>query len=631
MRIHCFWLLAALAGAYGAGAAEPPAQKLLPRETVLVVTVPDAGKALGVLTNSAPGRLWRDPAVKAFKDKLYDKVQSAWVGPLERQLGIHFADYQGLAQGQITFAMIPVEASANPDGHYAAVLLLDAGEHGAQLAINLAAVRKKWIDAGKTLKTEKIRDTEFATLMMTAEEFSLQKLLPGLTDTNDPVENALSKPAGGKVELTVGQSGSLLIVSQSSQVIEKILARQGGGLLAGLDEQPAFQHDYAARLQGAPVWAWFNVKGLLGDYAKAQAAAAGQSLLGTAAGGDGALATLGFTGLTTASMAYRDTPEGRNLQFFVGAPESSRRGLLQALTTEAKDSGPPPFVPADAVKFSRVRLDLAKSWRVLETMLNEANPMTVKALNTTLDLIGKTKDENYNLKAELLGSLGDDIISYQRNPVDTTLGDMREPPEIYLIGTPSASRLATAIKVAMTPLAQEGKIKDREFLGRTIYSARVQTQQGGSQTYHFAAGGGYVAITGDVEMLEEFLRSNDSNKPGLSQTSGLADAAQKAGGGMSAGMFTFSNDKETTRELLATLRKETVSAPDLLGLLGLEVRVNKISTVEEAGQFKEWCDFSLLPPVDALTKYFNYSVWVGGFTQEGFSLSCFTPAPPPQK
>ena len=53
--------------------------------------------------------------------------------------------------------------------------------------------------------------------------------------------------------------------------------------------------------------------------------------------------------------------------------------------------------------------------------------------------------------------------------------------------------------------------------------------------------------------------------------------------------------------------------------------------MEEANQFKDWCDFSLLPPADALTKYFNYSVWVGGFTPDGFMLNCFTPALPSQK
>jgi hypothetical protein len=619
-----------LLGVRDAGAAEPPAEKLLPRDTVLVVSVPDAGKALGVLTNSALGRIWRDAALKAFKDKFQDKLQTAAVGPLERELGIHFADYQGLAQGQITYAIIPVDPAANPASHYAAVFLLDAGDHAAQLATNLAALKKKWIDAGKALKTGKIRETEFATLMMMSDDLSLEKLLPGLADTN-AADNILPKPAPEKVELAFGQSGSLLVVSQSSQVIEKILARQAGGLLAGLDEQPAFQHDFAARLDGAPFYAWFNAGAFLADWANPQAPPAGPSLLGGAMAGDGALATLGFTGLTSASLAYRDSPDGLNLQLFVGAPEPGRRGLLRVLTTEAKDSGPPPFVPADAVKFSRMRLDIPKSWRLLESTLNQINPTAVQVLNYALDLAGKAQDEKYDLRAELLGSLGDDLITYERSPVNTTLGDLREAPEICLIGSPGPLKLAAAVKAAAGLLAPAGSIKEREFLGRKIYSAALPVSvRGGSRTYHFAASGGYVAITSDVKMLEEFLRSNDSNKPGLSQTAGLGDAAQKAGGGMSAGIFAFSNDKETTRALLETLHKETISAPDLLGLLGLEIRWNKISTVEEASQFKAWCDFSLLPPADALAKYFHYSVWVGGFTQEGFMLNCFTPALPSQ-
>ena len=519
---------------------------------------------------------------------------------MERQLGIHFADYQGLIQGQITFAIIPVDHAANPDGHYAAVFLLDAGDHAAQLAANLAALKKKWIEAGKTLKTGKIRETEFATLMMTTDDFSLERLLPGLADTN-AADILLPKPAPQKVELSIGQSGSLLIVSQSSQVIEKILARQAGGLLAGLDEQPAFQNDFAARLQGAPFYAWFNARAFLADWAMPPAPAPDQPPLPGAAAGDGALATLGLTGLTSASIAYHDTPDGLNLQFFVGAPESSRRGLLRALTTEAKDSGPPPFVPADAVKFSRVRLDIPRSWRLLEATLNQVNPSLTQFLNYALDLAGKAQDEKYDLRAELLANLGDDIISYARNPVNTTLGDLRDAPEIWLLGSPNPWKLASAIKVAAGLLVPPTSIKDREFLGRRIYSASLPgnlpiTPQGGSRTYHFAASSGYVALTSDVEMLEEFLRSNDGNKPGLSQTPGLSDAAEKAGGGMSAGIFTFSNDKESTRTLLETLRKEPISGPDLLGLLGLEMRQTKSPPWRRPTSSKRGAIFPSCPP-----------------------------------
>src|ERR1019366_2974204 len=158
------------------------------------------------------------------------------------------------------------------------------------------------------------------------------------------------------------------------------------------------------------------------------------------------------------SIAYHDTPDGLNLQFFVGAPESSRRGLLRALTTEAKDSGPPPFVPADAVKFSRMRLDIPRSWRLFESTLNQVNPSFTQFLNYALDLAGKAQDEKYDLRAELLANLGDDIITYGRNPVNTTLGDLREAPEIWLLGSPNPWKLAAAIKVAAGLLIPPGGI-----------------------------------------------------------------------------------------------------------------------------------------------------------------------------
>jgi hypothetical protein len=650
MRFRCLGLGAALWAAWGAGAAAPPPQKLLPDTTVFLVTMPDSTQAWNTVTNSALARLWRDPAMKGFTDKFNERLKTAVVGPLEQELGIHFADYQGLARGQLTLALIPVEhpddpAKGNLAGNYAAVFLLDAEDHSGQLATNLAALKKKWIDAGKTLKTEKIRDTDFATFITSSDDLSVQKLLPDLVDTNDPgdqlqenlkitVQNGRvvggdSKAPPEKVELTFGQSGSLLLVSQSREVIEKILARQAGGLIPALEEQPAFQADYAARLQGAPIYAWFNLKALVGDWAKERATPSGKPAAESAPATDVMMSELGFNSLTSASITYRATAEGLSVRFFVGAPESGRCGLLKILGTEAENSGPPPFVPSDVVKFSRVRLDIPGNWKVFESTLNQLNPKYAQSLNYVFGLVGKDKDEKYDLRAELLGSLGDDIIAYQRSPLSTTLGDLRQPPGIYLIGSPDPEKLAATLKVALSVVAPgPDGIKDREFLGRKIYSLTLPfSPQGGSHSYHFAASGGYVGITGDVQMLEEYLRSGEGKAAGLNQTPGLSDAAQKAGG-LEAGIFAFSNDKENMRDIVETLRKEQISWSDFLGLFGAQLTLGKISTVEEASQFKKWADFSLLPPVDALTKYFSYSVWAGGFTPEGFSLNYFTPAPP---
>jgi hypothetical protein len=646
MQIRLLALLAFLPGLLGAGAATLPPQKLLPANTLLLVTMPDSTNGWRFVTNSSMARLWRDPAMKAFTDKFADRLNTAVLAPLEQQLGVHFADYQGLARGQMTLALVPFThpddpANADAAGGNATVFLLDSGDHSAQLATNLAALKKKWTDAGNSLKSEKIRDLDFATLFTSSDALSLRKLLPGLVDTNDS-DDLLPKPAPDKIQLTFGQSGSLLLVSQSREVIEKILVRQAGGLLPALDEQPAFQSDFAARLHDTPLYAWVNIKAFLSNLEKQQAPQSGNSAAGPLAS-DGTMSALGFTGLTSASVACRSTSDGLSVDFFVGAPESTRRGLLKILATEAKNSGPPPFVPADAVKFSRVRLDLPSSWKAFESTLNQINPQYAQMLNYVFGLAGKDKDEKYDLKAELLGSLGDDIITYQRNPVLNTLDGLQQAPDIYLIGSPDPEKLAASLKVILSLAAQAiqgtDAIKDREFLGRKIYSLTLPVSpQGGSHSYHFAASGGYLALTGNVEMLEEYLRGSDSNGGGLDKTPGLNDAAQK-GGGLETGIFAFSNDKADMRAIVETLRKEQLSLSDFLGLFGVqlsnanlsltsELSPPKISTVEEAGQFKKWADFSLLPPTDVLTKYFNFSVWVGGFTPEGFSIKCFTPTPP---
>jgi hypothetical protein len=57
-----FLLAPALAVCLGAAAAVPPPEKLLPKDTVLVVTAPDWAKARLFWSNAPYARLWEDPS-----------------------------------------------------------------------------------------------------------------------------------------------------------------------------------------------------------------------------------------------------------------------------------------------------------------------------------------------------------------------------------------------------------------------------------------------------------------------------------------------------------------------------------------------------------------------------------------
>jgi len=93
-------------------------------------------------------------------------------------------------------------------------------------------------------------------------------------------------------------------------------------------------------------------------------------------------------------------------------PENNRRGLFKIFAHEARDANPPPFVPADAVKFTRWRLDLQKAWNTLESTLTEAIPQASSVVKMMMDSAGKDKDPNFDLRKQLIANLGDDIINY---------------------------------------------------------------------------------------------------------------------------------------------------------------------------------------------------------------------------
>jgi hypothetical protein len=613
-------VLLALGGfCLGVRAAILPPEKLLPKDTILMVTAPDSGAGWNLLTNAPYGQLWQDPQFKPFKDKFVDKFSSDVIAPLERNLGVKLSSYQGLAQGQATFAILPMARAEKPDERYARIFLLDTKDHAGQLRANLAEIRQKWAAAGKPMKTEKIRETDFTTLMLSPDDLSWEKIIKPKSALPD--EDATGgKSSTNKTELTFGQSDSLLLVSDSVAAIEKVLTRQSGGLLPALEEEPAFQNDFAARLRGAPFYAWVNAKDLIDALTKSPEGEVEDSL---APGGPRrVLDALGLSGVTSACVAYRVSPEGMSAQLFIGAPEAKRHGLFRALAAEAKDSNPPPFVPADAAKFWRWRLNVPHSWSQIETMLNDFNPQVASVINFVLTTAGKEKDEKYDLKAELLGNLGDDIIHYEKAPTGNTLADLNSAPSIYLLGSPNPEKLAAALKNGLSFM---GSTKEREFLGRQICTLTLVAQGAApAKSFSFAGSGGYVALSDNSAILEEYLRSDENKARPLSETPGLAGAAEKVGG-MGKGLFGFENQNLSMRSVVETLRLQSVTLQDVLGTTPA---LGGVNAADEAAKLREWADFTLLPSYDAISKYFYYSVFAGVFTPEGFALNYFSPTPP---
>jgi hypothetical protein len=618
-------------------AAIPPVEKLLPADTLLVIAVPDCARFREIWSHSPPSRFWNDPAMKPFHDKFVAKWKEEFVAPLERELGVKSDDYAALPQGLLTFAVTQNGWNGEDNQAPALLALLDTRDKSSQLRTNLVKLRKRWVDAGKPIRTEKIHEVEFSVVPLSTNDVpnALRKFFPQHQEVKE-LGKETDKKSAPRDELLVGQFESLLIVGSSTKAVEKVVLRLTGGSAPALADEPAFEASRLAVFRDAPVCGWCNAKAFFDvllheppEKPNPEAPSPWPSLRP-----DKIITAIGLAGLKTIAFDFRDSNDGSLVELFFGVPEASRQGLFKILAAEAKESNPPPFVPTDAVRFQRWRLDGQKAWAALEKMLDDISPQAANALNfliSTANTAAQDKDPTYDLKKNLIGNLGDDIITYEKAPRAAAPAELAPPSSIMLIGSPNAEQLAAGLKgplYILTP--QAGTPEEREFLGRkistvTMTGVPMSASPGAPHKLSYAASGGYVAISTDAPMLEEFLRSSESQAKALREMPGLAESAQKAGG-TGGGLFGYENESENMRTLFESLKsnagRATNSAPSFNPLTA------SIPFASPEKSLKEWMDFSLLPGFDKVAKYFSYTVYAGSANVDGLTYRLFAPVPP---
>jgi hypothetical protein len=639
--IACIFFLALT---FQVSASTPPAAQLLPADTLALFSVPDWDKAVSYWNDSAYGKLWQDPALKKFKEKLVQRWKEEFASPLERELGVKLADYLDLLHGQVSFALTQNGWGTRPDAKPGFVLLIDSKGKQDALKAHLTELRKKWVDAGKQLKIDTIRGVEFTTLIISDEELSktLDKLFPAPADENDDVEPAPKTEAAksaAKTEITFGQSGPLLIVGNSSGDIERVLARQSGGLAPALAEQAGYEANQAALFREALAFAWLNFARIYETFEKQLTESGNPQKTDNpfAVRTDKVLAASGLGGLKTVAARVSGNVEGASAEVFLGIPEARRKGIFRLLSLPRKEAGPPPFVAADVVKFSRWRLDGQRAWTTLENMLTSISPELAGLLQIGIQTAGKERDPDFDLRKALVGNLGDDFISLQKNPKSSSLSDLSAPPSLYLVGSAGPEQLVQGMKAAtgLIPLAGgEPDVKEREFLGRKIYSLALSPGSAGDEPkgmttgprqFNFAASAGYAAMSTDISAVEEYLRGAEASGRSLREMPSLSDAAQKVGG-MSTGFFGYQNQAETVRIWIESAKKERAALDRLLSLAPLAG--GKVISPEERRNMKEWFDASLLPSFDRIAQYFHFLVYSLSSSEDGLSWKLFAPSPP---
>jgi hypothetical protein len=402
-----------------------------------------------------------------------------------------------------------------------------------------------------------------------------------------------------------------------------------------LSDVPGYSANQASMFRNSPAYGWINTKILvdLASHANDGAADGDSGSNPFAPKPDKIIAALGLGGLKSVAFSYVYSEEGAQFNVLLGVPEEGRSGIFKILAGEPKEYVAPAFVPADAVKFQRWRIDGQKTWAGLRKIVGDASPESVGALDfmlTSAEASAKEKDPGFDFKKNLFGNLGDDIITYQKSPKGESLAELSAPPALYLIGSPNAEQLASALKSVLVLYASQVTPTEREFLGHKVYTIALPSTPGAkgtdaSHSVSYACSGGYLAISLDAGILEEFLRSSQNEGKSLRDTPGLSEAAQKVGGSGTS-LFGYSNESESMRVVFNVLKKSSASGDSLAGIGPIAMAMGA-----DESKFKDWIDLSLLPTFDKISKYFYFSVYGGSAAADGLTFKVFAPTPPQLK
>jgi hypothetical protein len=603
-------------------AAIAPAENLLPADTLAFFTVPDTAVLRTAWKASPQVMFWFDDGMRAFRERFMAKFNEKFIAPMEADLGIKVADFLALPQGQFTLAVTVNGSNGHDDIPPGLLLLLDAKDNSDLLKTNLATLTKKWTDAGRALRTEKIHGLAFTVVQLNSNDFA--GIFPKRTPVSEIGQDPKPEQPG---EIYFTQYQSLLVAGNSSKVVEAVAAHLTGGSQPAIADEATFADDKISQFRDQPTYyGWFNAAKAIGLMTPSADAGGDDSTAAALAGLSAAkiLGATGLGGLRSASFAMHDAPVGSSLTLHITAPESTRTGLLKILALPQKDAAIPAFVPADATKFSRFRLDGRQTWAELQKMVAGISPQYLAYLNSAVDMINtlaQAKDPGFDLRNNLFGNLGDDVIIYGKSPTGDTLADYASPPAIYLVAVSNPDLVINSIKnIAALTSPQDAAPAPREFLGHKVYSISLRAKAAAGADapvpnyLYVSSSSRYLALSQNTTILEEFLRNPEAAKP-LGETPGLADAADHVGG-MGGGLFTYENQRETMRAAFKLL-KNTEASDTALAMF--------------PAAFRDWVDFSQLPAYETAAKYFYLSVMGGSADANGITLQVYAPRPPQLK
>jgi hypothetical protein len=616
-------LLAAMAAAC-AGATLPPAERILPRDAIAFVSVPNASRAREEWSRQPPAQLWSDPAMQPFREGFETRARASLLDPLTALTGLNWAALLRLADGQVTFALVPADPTAEGPAPAASapalLLILDAGGNAGRLGEFLDAAWRSEL-APPALRTNRVIDgvtCRFILQPTASIDAWLDAAFPRPADTQRP-------PAGGGMtQFCFAHLGEVFVASTSANALAAVISRIQPDPRRMVDPLPLPLPHQVAR--GSLCYGFLNPPAVLQRWrARLDPRSNPQLSMPLRR----TLDALGMDAVQTAFLSVRAQPQGWFINLDIDVPARHRRGLLKLLELIPAPVTPPPFIPSGVLSFTRLRLAGPALWTSLQAVLRDIDPGLHGFVQLLAGYAGKTENADFDFEKQVIGLLGDDWLL-----AGFAADSGTETEHVLWVGSPQADQLAANLRLVASPTylatfvppAAPAPVREQwEVHGRpvvTIAFPALPFRSGATGAVHFASHAGGVAFSSSPARIESFLAPNSGGTP-LSDRPDFKSAIA-AVEGAAGGYLDYRNERESLRILFAGVDEQ----PSLLGEHLRWAAASETAT-RVVSAIARWTDTHRLPSFDQIERHLGIRVRCASLTPRGFTLTVFRPAPRP--
>ncbi len=448
--------------------ARPPAIRLLPDKTAVMISVADCPDLAKRFMNTSLGRMSQDPQMSPLVKQLYGSLADLVAG-FRDQIGLSLPEILAIPQGEFTFGLIPCE-----DG-LEAVILLDAGSQ-------LAGARGLW--------------TRLSQFLDKSGAAKSQETIGG---TNVSIYDGLGPE---KRKVMFFEKDSSVVLASSLQVVRPILDAWNGGPTKTLGENPNF----AAILR--------RCRGEKDEEAQVTVYADPVSLLKAAGQRNpgvqlvvAMLPTLGLDGLqgVGGTLAF-DMGQFDEILHAHLLLENPRSGVFDVLALTSGDSTPEPWVPNDVVRYTTFHWDFKRSFKAIQTVFDSirgegALAKEIRRIEEPLDI---------DVSRQILPSLDGRVtyLTWIERPVTMT-----SQATLVAVKLKDVAPMRKALETAAAK--SQGSLLRQSFSGKEYYQERRESRNRNPDAPPrprpcFGILGDYFIFTDHASLFEKVIATGDT-------------------------------------------------------------------------------------------------------------------------